>query len=173
MWERFPKYAPRPVEVQDIEKSFGDLRFPDIKVSDICHWFRREPTSVDLLSVLDVESEFYFRPYMMLPAKFGANNDFLAGGLKDFTQTQLLSPSVGGEPDQFTVEIWYGLLIATMPFFLPSFEEEREVISIADYNPHRYIRQFGFDQFVLSVPIRPIDKTTTRSCIRRPIDLWL
>ncbi|EXB96854.1 hypothetical protein L484_016624 [Morus notabilis] len=131
LWERFPKYAPKPAEVQDIEKSFGDLRFLDMKIPAICCWFRREPTSVDLLSVLDVESEFCFRPFVMLPAEIRADNFFLAGGVDDFTSTQLLSHSIGGEPDQFMVEIWYDIFITTLPSFLPSFKEERgEVTTI-------------------------------------------
>ncbi|EXB94913.1 hypothetical protein L484_023021 [Morus notabilis] len=87
--------GPLPVGVyrcwRDIGAALGELRYPEAVLPAVYRWFIVKPTKVDLLTVLDKEFKFCFRPYCKLEAAFGEYCFYRGRVVVEFSLMQLLT----------------------------------------------------------------------------------
>lgn len=140
LWERFPHLAPRPLEFDPVPSTVVDgvMKMQTSRlVGRSRRWFGTvwpEVPRRTLREVVDEEASFVFRPYSHTPAGVLPN-------LMYASRRSLLTPL---QP-RSSVSVALRILVAVLaPTSLPSRSENGDVL--VQYNPHRFVRQFGLDQ---------------------------
>lgn len=139
LWERFASIAPVPTTFAPVpaQRVQGVLKV-DASLLRVrgTRWFgvkRPDQSGVPLREVIDEEDQFTFRTYSSAPAGVLPNLIYPArSGLTQLRPMSSVSLALKN------------LLAVVLPTSLPLRSEEGD--DLVAYNPHRFLRQFGFDQ---------------------------